>query len=402
MSWALSIEALPAGWECTKLKACLSRQKRYDRIDLPLLSVNLPRGVVLREEGDGRPAPSQDLSGYQEVRPGDLVMNQLGKPHGALGVSDYHGIISPAYFVAAIGERAEPRFLHHLLRTRLYISEYERRGKYMPPSQFDISWERFRDIDVALPPVAEQRAIADYLDTETTRIDALITKKRRMIELLDERRRLVVSATLWESDWPKVRLKYLCGVPTSGNREHGSFTPDDTGVPCLRGLNVRPGRLDLHNLLKISDADHFRLWATQLDPGDLVIVRSGLAGSAAVIPEDFGPCNCVDVVVVRRSDAIAPRLLEYLINSCEAQEQVTRHSAGALLTHFNAVDAGNLALPVPPLEVQPSILADLEKSSAHFSQITAALERQISLLAEHRQALITAAVTGELGNPLAA
>jgi type I restriction enzyme, S subunit len=134
----------PAGWRRTQLRSFLTRRRRSARTDLPLLSVNLPHGVVPRFEGDGRPAPSEDLSNYQLVEKGDLVMNQLGKPHGALGVSQYVGIISPAYFVATIGSDAEPRFIHHLLRTRLYISEYERRGKFMPPSQFDISWEDFR------------------------------------------------------------------------------------------------------------------------------------------------------------------------------------------------------------------------------------------------------------------
>ena len=170
----------PRGWHPTQLRSFLSRNRLRDRAELPLLSVNLPQGVVLRVEGDGRPAPSDDLSSYQVVRKGDLVMNQLGKPHGALGVSSYDGIISPAYFVAAISAAAEPRFVHHLLRTRLYISEYEKRGKFMPPSQFDISWEAFRTIPVVMPPLTEQRVIADYLDRETGRIDALIAAKKRL------------------------------------------------------------------------------------------------------------------------------------------------------------------------------------------------------------------------------
>lgn len=269
-------------------------------------------------------------------------------------------------------------------------------------TQDNLNAEQVGNFPYPMMPPNEQRAIADYLDTETARIDALITKKRRMIELLDERRAGAHSATLWNSGWPLVRLKYLCGLPTSGNRDHGSFTPDDTGVPCLRGLNVRAGRLDLHNLLRISQEDHLRLIQTQLEAGDLVIVRSGLAGSAAAIPDAFGPCNCVDLVVVRRSPAMLPRLLEYLVNSREAQEQVTRHSAGALLTHFNAVDAGNLELPTPPLEEQSVILAELDRMTERLVNMGKLLEEQLDLLAEHRQALITAAVTGELEIPVAA
>lgn len=176
----------PRGWLPTQLRSFLYRRREANRPDLSLLSVNLPYGVVRRQDGDGRPAPSEDLSAYQVVHVGDLVMNQLGKPHGALGVSAYAGIISPAYFVAAIRATAAPRFVHHMLRTRLYISEYERRGKFMPPSQFDISWDQFRSIPALMPPLARQQEIAEFVDAELARIDNVIAAKHRLLELLDE------------------------------------------------------------------------------------------------------------------------------------------------------------------------------------------------------------------------
>ena len=253
-----------------------------------------------------------------------------------------------------------------------------------------------RDFPLPVVSISDQRAIAEYLDLETLRIDDLVTMRRQMIRLLGERREALISNLLWKSCWPLIRLKYLCGLPSSGNRDHSAFTPDDSGVPCLRGLNVRAARLDLGNLLRINEADHSRLKATQLHAGDIVIVRSGLAGSAVAVPDDFGPCNCVDLVVVRKSSAILPRLLEFIINSTEAQEQVARHSAGAILTHFNAVDAGNLRVPVPPAEAQLDVLSELERETAAVRRLAALLTRQIDLLIEHRRALISAAVTGEL------
>ena len=194
--WHLSISSCPSAWHRTQLRAVLTRRKKTGQPGLPLLSVNLPAGVVVRPLRDDLPAPSSDLSGYQEVRPGDLVMNQLGKPHGALGVSQHHGIISPAYFVAELSPLVHPRFVHHLLRTRLYISEYERRGKFQPPSQFDLSWDQFRTIPVALPDRETQKAIADYLDAESVEIYALIAKSQKSIHLLGERRQALITAAV--------------------------------------------------------------------------------------------------------------------------------------------------------------------------------------------------------------
>lgn len=244
-------------------------------------------------------------------------------------------------------------------------------------------------------PVEQQRAIADYLDTETARIDALIEKKQRLSTSLEARFQARVSKALWETEGKTVRLKHLCGSPSSGNRDHQSFVEGD-GVPCLRGLNIRAGRIQREELLYISENTHARQRATQLSAGDLVIVRSGLAGAAAVVPGDLAGANCVDLVVVRQSPQVLPTWLEYVINSREAQEQVVWRQAGAILTHFNAVDAGELWIPRVSISVQRTAAAVLNRARHNRDVILSRLDRQTQLLQEHRQALITAAVTGEL------
>jgi type I restriction enzyme S subunit len=269
----------------------------------------------------------------------------------------------------------------------------------MPPSQFDISWDELRTLSVLVPPLATQRAIADRLDRETARIDALIAARRRMTELLEERREARISALLWAGAPSLVRLKHLARPPTSGNRDHSSFTLSDGGVACLRGLNVRPGLIDRANLLRISPADHLRHGGTRLRHGDLVIVRSGLAGSAAVVPQDLDDCNCVDLVIVRRSPRILPTYLEYVVNSREARDQVEQRSVGALLTHFNAVDVADLLIPLRTIASQREIVRELEALDGEFEQMRSVIARQTNLLQERRQALITAAVTGQLDIP---
>lgn len=115
-----------------------------------------------------------------------------------------------------------------------------------------------------------------------------------------------------------------------------------------------------------------------------------------MVPEDLAGANCVDLVVVRQSPQVLPAWLEYVINSREAQEQVVRRQAGAILIHFNAVDAGELWMPRVSISVQRAAVAVLNKARHNRDVIVSRLDRQIKLLQEHRQALITAAVTGEL------
>ena len=173
------------------------RIEQSGRPDLPLLSVYRDHGVLPRDgREDNFNKPSEDLSRYKVVRPGDLVVNKMKTWQGSLAVSDHEGIVSPAYFVAHRVEDVDDRFMHHLLRSQPMIAEYGARSKGIRPSQWDLPWSEFASIKVHVPSAEKQRAIADYLDTETAHIDALITKKRRLIDLLAERRQALITAAV--------------------------------------------------------------------------------------------------------------------------------------------------------------------------------------------------------------
>ncbi len=420
MSWQLRIDAAPPSWWRTQLRSFLARSRKKGRPDLPLLSVNLPNGVVLRREEDGRPATGEDLSAYQVVRRGDLVMNQLGKPHGALGVSEHDGIISPAYFVARIGKAADPRFIHHMLRTRLYISEYERRGKYMPPSQFDISWDQFRTIPVALPPLSEQRAIADFLDTETARIDALITRKRRMTALLGEHKRTFVAAAVTvgidgsdrvvetehafaprvPANWRLMRLRHVLREIVDTAHKTAPVV-DDGEYLVVRTANVKSGRLVLDGA-HFTDRDSWIEWTARGLPeaGDVIFTREAPAGEACLVPDGLPLCVGQRTVLLRPlRGLISGAWLLHSLYSGPAQQFVEVLSRSTTVAHINMSDIPDIPIVVPPLAVQEDILERIDDVTGRCEAISRRLANQLSLLQEHRQALITAAVTGKLNVP---
>jgi type I restriction enzyme, S subunit len=177
-----------------RLRNLFARRDLTGRPELPMLSVYRDYGVVLREgREDNYNKPGEDLSAYRVVRCGDLVLNKMKTWQGSLGISNYDGIVSPAYFVARPLSDDYPKFLHYLLRSNPLIAEYAARSKGIRPSQWDLPWEQFQDIRVDLPHVATQKVIADYLDRETARIDAVIGAKQRIARLLEERLRVEIS-----------------------------------------------------------------------------------------------------------------------------------------------------------------------------------------------------------------
>lgn len=383
-------------WHEVPIGALYRRRAEDNRPELPLLSVYRDLGVVPREgREDNFNKPSEDLSAYQVVRPGYLVVNKMKTWQGSLGISEFEGIVSPAYFVAEQIGDVEPRFMHHLLRSAPLIAEYAARSKGIRPNQWDLPWEEFRGIRVQLPGVPEQRAVADYLDTETARIDALVDARSRMLQVIDERLDGFITRALDHGDWPSVPLKWRTHV-TVGIVVRPSELYADTGVPCLRGLNVRAGVINDADLVHISVEANAANAKSMLREGDVVIVRTGNAGAASVVPSWAVGGNCVDLLIARRATTINPRFLEAVLNSAVVRRQIEDQSVGALQAHFNTESLAALRVPIPDREQQAKTLTAIDAARASVDGMRTALMAQINLLGERRQALIAAAIGGEI------
>lgn len=159
---------VPSVFPRKRLDWLVDRIRLTGRPDLPLLTVSASEGISPRgaSANDGLRAAAEDLSSYLVVRPNDIVVNPLVARDGALGRSEYEGIVSPAYFVLRARESVEARFLDYALHAAPYLAEIGRRSKWMPPNQFDISWDLFRSVWIHIPDFARQVQIADFLDAD--------------------------------------------------------------------------------------------------------------------------------------------------------------------------------------------------------------------------------------------
>lgn len=149
----------------------------------------------------------------------------------------------------------------------------------------------------------------------------------------------------------------------------------------------------------LSDEGHEANSKSALRAGDLVVVRTGQAGAAAVVPPELEGANCIDLLIVRGVRGVRSRFLEYVLNSDWTLKHIGEHSVGSIQAHFNVASLREVPVPVPPVEVQDHAVASLERVTEHHRRTLARLTKQLGLLIEHRQALITAAVTGECSLP---
>ncbi len=203
---------VPASWDVIRIGHLFKRTKRTGHSKKELLSVYRDHGVVFKNSrDDNNNKASDDLSAYQLVEPKDLVLNKMKAWQGSVAVSNYEGIVSPAYFVyepvGSKGKSYHARYVHYLLRCPQYISQYLRYSKGIRVNQWDLDPDMFKSLEVLLPSPEEQRTIAAFLDHETARIDQLIAKQERLIKLLKEKRQAVISHAVTKGLDPDVPMK---------------------------------------------------------------------------------------------------------------------------------------------------------------------------------------------------
>ncbi|RCG29462.1 restriction endonuclease subunit S [Sphaerisporangium album] len=362
-----------------------------------LLSVSHLTGVGPRSEKNVTMTEAESLEGYRVVEQGDLVINTMWAWMGALGVARHAGIVSPAYGVYRPRPAApfEPRFFDYLYRSTEYVMEMTRISRGIWSSRLRLYPEVFLRMAVPVPPLEEQRAIADYLDRETARIDTLIEEQQRLIVMLRERREAVIGAAFLDAQ-AQQPLKRVVRDVTVGIVVQPSRWYVEDGVPALRGLNINRGSVSTRDLVYISAEGDAANPKSRLNGGDVVVVRTGQAGAAAKVPESLDGANAIDILIIRPGTGTDADFLVWYLNSPVAASHIDEGSVGALQGHFNVGALRELPFPTISLDSQRRIAIDLDTKVSAIDALIAETERFIELSRERRAALITAAVTGQI------
>jgi type I restriction enzyme S subunit len=164
------------------------------------------------------------------------------------------------------------------------------------------------------------------------------------------------------------------------------YTDASSGVPTLRSLNVFPNRYDLSELVYLSQAGNDKHKKSQLRKGDVIVVRTGRPGDAAVVTDEIAGMNLIDLILVRPKPHLLPEYLVSFLNSAFGRRKITRGSAGTAQQHFNVGEFERLELPVPKLKAQTKAIEqfqELERSSVTCkAHTTSVIALQKSLLEE--------------------
>lgn len=384
----------------------------YDVIDRragfeqpPLLAVSIHHGVVPRSTLTDDLPRAEDLSNYKLCNAGDLVLNRMRAFQGAIGISPQRGLVSPDYMVLRPSAGIEARFLHHLFRSTWFVGEMAARlrgiggtdsGMVRTPR---INPEDLGEISINLPPLDEQRRIADFLDVETLKIDNLTGHMEKANALLKERDIAFIDsrlARLRRSDI--VPVSSVCSRIVDCVNKTAPLSETETPYRMIRTSNVRNGAVDFSDTFCV-DQQTFAIWNRRGAPkrGDILLTREAPMGQVGILDTDL-PCFLGQRIVLYRADPARVNNWFLLFNlmSTTVDEQLGALGAGSLHPHMRVGDCLKLKVYQPPLQKQLAIAAEISESRRDVDRISMNFGRQMSVLTERRQALITAAVTGQI------
>ena len=281
-----------------------------------------------------------------------------------------------------------------------------------------VAKDDFRGLPVLVPPESDQRAIADYLDAETARIDGIARAREQQLALLEDR----FGSQVWDAvtggnllqagsresglDWVAA-IPQDWGTPAVGARfqvQLGKMlSPDaasgDELYPYLRNVNVQWDRIDTGDLEEMEfDAPDRMRYA--LRDGDLLVCEGGEVGRAAVWRDDVPNCYYQKALHrVRPYGADSTRFLMYALRAAAGRGVFENEGNTSTIVHLTAEKLRAHRLPWPPPDEQRRIVDELDREHKRLQRLRSSLLGQIDLLKERRQALITAAVTGQFEIP---
>lgn len=413
----------PIGWDIKRAKFIFKSKKEInsqmqcnDRLALTL------KGVIDRFEGDNIGLNPNDLRTYQIFQPNELVFKLLdldNKKTSRVGFVHKKGIMSSAYIRVLENPNMNMRYFYYQ-----YFDLYQRfifndigQGVRATMSSSDLL-----NIPILIPPLETQNAIVNYLDRKTQQIQEFITKKERLIELLEEQLKRKINDALTKGiyenvefksidlteieqipkHWKFKKFKWITSIISCGIASTPEYVDEDKGVAFLSAQNCRPFRMDLEKYNFISPKLHKQLTQNKKpEKGDVLVTRVGAGiGDACIIDIDLEFSIYVSLTHIRPTKEILNEYVVYFFQTyyCDRLNFNSTVEAGGQ-GNLNVKNVEKYRIPLPPINEQKEICSFLNNSREQVSYAIAKAQSEIEKAKEYQESLITQVVSGQLKVP---
>lgn len=314
-------------------------------------------------------------------------------PHPSLVVSTGFAVLTPE-------SKVDPRYFAWVIQSDIFIEEVVARS--VGVSYPGINASQIGDIQIPITDLQTQCNIANYLDRETARINSLIEKKQRMVELASELVGSKIESVLssFVSNCPRPSLAYVLSTPiTDGPHETPEFV--ESGVPFLSVDNIQNSQIDFSETRFISSEENIR-FSRKSKPisGDVLVTKAASVGKVALVATDLEFNVWSPIAILRPNrEILTSEYLWWLFRSPRIQMQLQLYATSNTQQNISMSDLSSIRLDVPSLDVQVMCVNQLNEVEVWSRNLMGKILKDIDLLVERRKALITSAVTGELEIP---
>lgn len=388
------IGEIPEHWEVCSIKQIMKNKSIKGFPNETVLSLYRDFGIIPKDSrDDNHNVTSEDTSNYKLVENGDFVINKMKAWQGSMAISDFKGIISPAYYICKIfSPKVVRKYIHYLLRDESYKAEYMRLSTGMRIGQWDLNIDDFLQINTILPLLSEQQSIATYLDQKCGEIDELITLQEEMITKLQSYKQSVITEAVtkgldknvplkdsgieWIGEipehWKVVKIKYLAKIKSGDSISSNELI--QAGIYEVYGGNGLMGYCNKNNV----------------NGFNIIIGRVGalcgnvrLISDSKFITDNALILNCFD-------NALYPYM--YIMLKAANLNNLNTSNAQPLITGSKVL---NVSLPIPPLSEQQSIADYLDQKCSEIDELISIKQQKIEKLKDYKKSLIFECVTGK-------
>jgi type I restriction enzyme S subunit len=404
---------IPSSWSLTRLGTRFEERKtKVSDKDFPPLSVT-KNGTIPQLDSA---AKSNDGDNRKLVKTGDFVINSRSDRKGSSGIAYQDGSVSLIYIVIE-PKGINPNYCNYLLKSYNFIEEFYRMGHGIVADLWTTRYDEMKAIMVGIPSYEEQTAIANFLDRKTALIDQAVDIKQKQIELLKERRQILIhqavtrglnagaklkdSGVEWigqiPEGWEVKKLKYCIEKKIDNRGRTPAF--GSKGVPMLEVNNITDGdgspslefnKFVLPEILIKYERDKVKI-------GDLLISTVGAtSGKVVIIKEVPSYFICQNVVGLRMNDLLLPKFACYAIGSLYFKTSLMLINKGNTIDNLKVSVFVNNLIFKPPVNEQKLIAEFIEMAESKIATAISLKEQEIEKLKEYKATLINSAVTGKI------
>lgn len=408
---------IPSHWEVKRLASYFTERKvKVSDKEFAPLSVT-KNGIYPQLENV---AKTNDGDNRKLVLSGDFVINSRSDRKGSSGVAKQDGSVSLINIVLKPRKNIYPDFCNYLLKCYSFIEEYYRNGRGIVADLWTTRYDEMKTIKIPVPLLNEQKAIVRYLNKVTSNIDKAIAQQQKMINLLNERKQIIINNAVtkglnpdvpmkysgvdWIGEipehWTTIRLGYCAWIRARlGWKGLKSDEYVDNGYPFLSAFNIVNNKLDWNKLNYINKFRYEESPEIKLRIGDILLVKdgAGIGKCARVDSLPLGEATANgSLAFITANERVYYKFLHYYIISNSFNKYKDLLITGMGVPHLTQGEIKNMMLPIPPLNEQYIIVQRLDQNINVIDNILEHYLQQITFLQERKQIIINDVVTGKV------